>query len=116
MRFIDIRRAADGAEGPIWARRKKKKASAAPLINVLVTLLALFGALTLVLSIKERSIEAAGRMMDGWVAAGWSGALTLAGQAPEAAEVAADKAGEAAEKTGGALEAGAETAREDLKQ
>lgn len=84
MRYLQTARAADGAEGPIWARRKKKKASAAPLINLVVTLLALIGALTLVLSIKERSIEAAGRTADGWIAAGWAGAQRLAGRAPEA--------------------------------
>lgn len=116
MRFSETTRTADGAEGPIWARRKKKKASAAPLINVLVTLLALIGALTLVLSIKERSVQEAGRMMDGWIATGWSGAQKLAGRAPEAADVAAEKAGQAAKKTGDALETGASTARDELKQ
>jgi hypothetical protein len=116
MRFSDMTRAASGAEGPIWARSKKKKASAAPLINVLVTLLALIGVLTLVLSIKERSVQAAGRMMDGWIATGWAGAQKLAGRAPEAVDVAADKAGQAAKKTGDALETGASTARDELKQ
>lgn len=109
-------RAAVGAEGPIWARKKKRKASAAPLINVLVTLLALVGALTIVLSIKERSVQAAGQMMDGWIITGWTEARKLAGQAPEAADAAADKAGQAAEKTGDALEAGASAARDELKQ
>jgi hypothetical protein len=89
MRFSKRVRAIDGAEGPLWTRRKKKKASAAPLINVLVTLLALIGALTLVLSIKERSVEAAGRMVDGWIATGWTGAQTLAGRSPEAEPSAA---------------------------
>lgn len=115
MRYLQTARAADSAEGPIWARRKRRKASAAPLINFLVTLLAVFGALTLVLSIKERSIAEAGRMMDGWIATGWAGAQRLAGRTPEAAEAAADKAGKAAEKTGDALEAGAATARDELK-
>lgn len=120
MRFSETTHAAVGAEGPIWARRKKRKASAAPLVNGLVTVLALIGALTLVLSIKERSVESAGRMMDGWIAAGWTGAQKLVGRAPEAADVAADKAGQAAGqaagKTGDALEAGAAAARDELKQ
>ncbi|OGN53042.1 MAG: hypothetical protein A3K57_07625 [Caulobacterales bacterium RIFOXYA1_FULL_67_7] len=116
MRFSDVTRAAAGAEGPIWARSKKRKASAAPLVNLLVTLLALIGALTLVLSIKEGSVQAAGRMMDGWIMTGWTGAQRLAGRAPEAAEVAADKAGQATERTGDALKAGASTARDELKQ
>ena len=115
MRFSDMTRAAAGAEGPIWARNKKRKASAAPLVNVLVTLLALIGALTLVLSIKERSVQAAGRMMDGWIVTGWTEAQRLAGRAPEAADAAVDKAGEAAEKTGDALETGASAARDELK-
>jgi hypothetical protein len=116
MRFSEMTRTAAGAEGPIWARKKKRKASAAPLISVLVTLLALIGALTLVLSIKERSVQAAGQMMDGWIVTGWTEARKLAGQAPEAADVAADKAGQAASKTGDALEAGASAARDELKQ
>lgn len=120
MRFSNITRAAVGHEAPIWARKKKRKASAAPLINVLVTLLALVGALTIVLSIKERSVQAAGQMMDGWIVTGWTEARKLAGQAPEtaerAADVAADKAGQAAAKTGDALEAGADAARDELKQ
>ena len=81
-----------------------------------MTLLALIGALTLVLSIKEGSVQAAGRMMDGWIMTGWTGAQRLAGRAPEAAEVAADKAGQATERTGDALKAGASTARDELKQ
>jgi hypothetical protein len=116
MRFSDVTRATAGAEGPIWARSKKRKASAAPLVNLLVTLLALIGALTLVLSIKEGSVQAAGRMMDGWIMTGWTGAQRLAGRAPEAAEVAADKAGQATERTGDALKAGASNARDALKQ
>ncbi|OYW90993.1 MAG: hypothetical protein B7Z13_13625 [Caulobacterales bacterium 32-67-6] len=116
MQFSEITRATIGAEGPIWARSKKRKASAAPLVNGLVTLLALIGALTLVLSIKERSAQAAGRMMDGWIMTGWTEAQRLAGRAPEAAEVAADKAGQATERTGDALKAGASTARDELKQ
>ena len=116
MRFSQMTCAAIGAEGPIWARNKKRKPSAAPLINVLVTLLALIGALTLVLSVKERSVEGAGRMMDGWISAGWTEAQKLAGRAPQAADVAADKAGQAAGKTGDALEAGAAAARDELKQ
>ena len=58
MRFSETMRAAVGAEGPIWARNKKRKASAAPLVNVLVTLLALIGALTLVLSIVGTAVIA----------------------------------------------------------
>ena len=54
-------------------------------------------------------------MMDGWITAGVNQGKSLIGQAPEAAEVAADKAGDAAEKTGDALEAGAATTAETLK-
>ena len=53
--------------------------------------------------------------MDGWVSGAWNGVRGLAGQAPEAAEKAADQAGDAAAKTGDALEAGAEKAAEEMK-
>ncbi len=85
-------------------------------MGLLVTLLALFGVLTAVLGIKEKSLAEGGAIMDGWITAGVSQAKKLAGQAPEAAEVAADKAGDAAEKTGDALQAGAATTADELKK
>jgi len=115
MRFLQAARMASDDQGPLWARRKKRRASAGPLVGLLVTLLALIGALTTVLSIKERSVAEAGAMMDGWIAAGWSGAQRLAGRAPEVADKATDKAGAAVEKTGDALQAGAAATRDELK-
>jgi len=115
MRFLQAARMANDDGGPLWARRKKRRASAGPLIGVLATVLALIGALTIALSIKERSVAAAGARMDGWISAGWAGAQRLVGQAPEAADKAVDKAGAAAEKTGDALQAGAEATRQELK-
>lgn len=84
MRFFTLTRAAAGAEGPIWSRprKRKRKFSAAPLVNTVLALLALIGALTLVLSIRERSVEAAGRTMDGWIATVWSEGQTLIGRTP----------------------------------
>lgn len=115
MRFPQAARMASDDGGPMWARRKKRRASAGPLVGVLVTLLALIGAFTVALSIKERSVATAGARMDGWIAVGWAGARKLVGRAPEAADAAADKAGAAAEKTGDALQAGAEATRQELK-
>jgi hypothetical protein len=84
-------------------------------VGLIVTLLALFGVLTAVLGVKEQSLAEGGAMMDGWITAGVDQGRKLIGQAPEAAEVAADKAGAAAEKTGDALEAGAATTAEKLQ-
>ena len=116
MRFPEPVRMADDSPSPVWARSKKRSGGAGGFVGLLVTLLALFGVLTAVLGIKERSLGEGGAIVDGWISAGIAQARTLAGQAPEAAEVAAGQAGDAAEKTGDALEAGAATTAEELKQ
>ena len=115
MRFPEpVRMADDGAASPVWARKSKR--GGVPIIGLLVTLLALFGALTAVLGIKEQSVAAGGAMIDGWISTGWNGALKLAGKAPEVADKAAEEAGEAADKTGDALQAGAASTAEELKK
>lgn len=116
MRFPEpVRMADDGEHSPVWAR-SKRRGGGMPIVGLLVTLLALFGALTAVLGIKERSVGAGGDMIDGWISTGWNSALKLVGKAPEAAEKAADEAGEAADKTGDALQAGAATTAQELKK
>lgn len=115
MRFPEpVRMADDGDAGPVWARSKRRRGGV-PIVGLIVTLLALFGALTAVLAIKEKSVAEAGGMIDGWISTGWSAAKGLVGKAPEAAEDAVDQAGDAAEKTGDALQAGAEKTAEELK-
>ena len=108
MRFSEPVRMADGDHGPVWARTKKRGA-AGPFVSVLVTLLGLFGALTLVLGIKEKSVAEGGAVIDGWVAAGRNAALTAAGKAPE-------KAGHVASRTGDALAAGAQGAADERRK
>lgn len=116
MRFSEpVRMADDGDHGPVWSR-KSRRSRGNPIIGLLVTLLALFGALSMVMGIKERSFSAGGAVIDGWVSGAWKGVRELAGQAPDAAEKAADEAGEAAAKTGDALQAGAATAAEEMKK
>lgn len=116
MRFPEpVRMADDGDHGPVWARRGRRSSGGNPIVGLLVTLLALFGAACLVMGIKERSLSAGGAVMDGWVSGAWNGVRGLAGQAPEAAEKAADEAGDAAAKTGDALQAGAEKAADEMK-
>ena len=117
MRFPEpVRMADDDHASPVWARSKRRGGGGGGFVGLIVTLLALFGVLTAVLGVKEQSLAEGGAMMDGWITAGVDQGRKLIGQAPEAAEAAADKAGAAAEKTGDALEAGAATTAEKLQK
>lgn len=112
MRFSEpVRMADDGEHSPVWARSKRRSGN--PLVGILVTLLALFGVLTAVLGVKERSLAEGGAMMDGWIA---QGVATVKGKAPEAADQAADATVAAAEKAGDAAQAGAAAASDELKK
>ncbi|MFC7377746.1 hypothetical protein [Brevundimonas sp. GCM10030266] len=97
---------------PIWARKKRRRGPN-PLASILVTLLAVFGVLTAVLGVKERSLAEGGAIMDGWIAAG---VATVRGEAPKVADEAVDTAGAAAGKAGDAVQAGAAAATEELKK
>lgn len=117
MRFSEPLRMADGEAGshnPVWARTRRRN-SGNPVIGLIVTLLALFGALTIALGVKERSVAEGGALIDGWLSSGWHAAKKAIGQAPETAEAAADQAGDAAEKAGDAVAAGAEAAADEIK-
>lgn len=96
----------------MWARTKRRR-GANPLVGILVTLLAVFGVLTAVLGIKERSLAEGGAIIDGWIAAG---VATVRGEAPKVADEAVDAAGDAAGKAGDAAQAGAAAATEELKK
>ena len=101
MRFSEpVRMADDGDHSPVWARSKRRRNN--PIIGLLVTLLALFGVLTAVLGIKEKSLAEGGAVMDGWISAAIS---TVRGEAPRVA----DQAGDAAQ-------AGAAAASDELKK
>lgn len=112
MRFSEpVRMADDGEHSPVWARTRRRRGN--PLVGIIVTLLALFGVLTAVLGIMEKSLAGGGAKMDGWIAAAVS---TVKGEAPKVADDAADAAGAAAEKAGDAAQAGAAAASEELKK
>lgn len=115
MEFQQPVRMAEGSEGPVWARSRRRAGGGNPVVGFIITVLALFGALTAALAIKERSVAEGGAILDGWIAAGWDAARRATGQADEAAAKAAAEAGQAAEKAGDALETGAEAARDELK-
>lgn len=116
MRFHEPVRMSDDHASPVWARTKRRSGGGAGgLVGLLVTLIALFGVLTAVLGIKERSLAEGGALMDGWITVGIDRARALAGQAPQAAGAAVETAGAAAGATGDALESGAATAAQDLK-
>lgn len=118
MRFNQITRMADdGHSSPVWARSKRRSgASLSGIFGLLMVLLAVLGALTVALGIKEGSVAAGGAVIDGWISTAVDGAKGLVGQAPEAADAAADDAGALAEKTGDALEAGAQRTVEELQK
>ena len=112
MRFSEpVRMADDGEHSPVWARTRRRRGN--PLVGIVVTLLALFGVLTAVLGIMEKSLAGGGAKMDGWMAAAVS---TVKGEVPKVADGAADAAGAAAEKAGDAAQAGAAAASEELKK
>jgi hypothetical protein len=117
MRFPEPVRMSDDQASPVWARTKRRSGGGGGgFIGLLVTLLALFGVLTAVMGIKEKSLADGGAIMDGWISAGVTAVKGAAGKAPATAEVAADKAGKAAEKSGDALQAGAAATAEDLQK
>lgn len=102
----------EGDHSPVWARTKRRR-GANPLVGIIVTLLALFGVLTAVLGIKERSLAEGGAILDGWIS---SAVSTVKGEAPKVADEAADAAGAAADKAGDAAQAGAAAATDELKK
>ena len=117
MRFPEVvRNADDTSHSPVWARNKRRRGrGAGSIVGLLVTLLALFGALTGVMAIKERSIGAGGAVIDGWIVTGVHKIRTLIGKAPAACAKVADKAGNAVEHTGDALQAGAAETADQMK-
>ena len=112
MRFSEpVRMADDGDHSPVWARSKRRRGN--PFISLLVTLLALFGVLTAVLGIKEKSLAEGGAMMDSWIS---SAVSKVKGEAPRVADQAGEAAGAAATKAGDAAQAGAAAASDELKK
>ena len=112
MRFSEPVRMADDADhSPVWARSKRRRGS--PFISLLITLLALFGVLTAVLGIMEKSLAEGGAKMDGWIS---SAVSTVKGEAPRVADEAGAAAGAAASKAGDAAQAGAAAASDELKK
>ncbi|MFT4956532.1 MAG: putative PurR-regulated permease PerM [Brevundimonas sp.] len=114
MRFSEPVRMSDDDGGPVWARNKRRRGSP-PVVGFIVTLLALFGALTAVLGIKERSVAEGGATIDGWITAGWDQIKELTGQADEATDEALSETAEAAGRAGAALGEGAENAARELQ-
>ena len=117
MRFPEaVRNSDDTIHSPVWARNKRRRGrGASSIVGLLVTLLSLFGALTAVMAIKERSIEAGGAVIDGWIVASVQKVRTLVGKAPAVGAKVADKAGNAVEHTGDAIQAGAAETADQMK-
>lgn len=99
----------------MWARSKRRRGGP-PVVGFIVTLLALFGALTAVLGIKERSVAEGGAVIDGWLSTGWNEIKEITGQADEATDEALADTAEAAGRAGSALSEGAGNAVEELQK
>jgi hypothetical protein len=107
----------DHSEGPVWSRPKRSsRGSGNPVVGFLVTLLALFGALTAVMGVKERSVGEGGAIIDGWISSGWNRVRSLGGKADDAAVGAAETTGQAMQAAGQRVEKGADRAVDDLKK
>lgn len=114
MRFSEPVRMAEDDGGPVWARSKRRRGGP-PVLGFIITLLALFGALTAVLGIKERSVAEGGALIDGWITAGWEQIKDITGQADEATDEALTEAADAADSAGAALGEGADEAARTLQ-
>jgi hypothetical protein len=114
MRFPEIARMADDGAGPVWASKRRRGGN--PVVGFLVGLLALFGAVVIVLSIMDRSVAMAGDRIDGWIGKAWSMVGGATEEAVEQAPIAAEAVAVEAGKAGDALEAGAAKTAEELKK
>lgn len=90
-------RMADDDNGPVWARTRRRSRGAGPLIGFLVTLLALFGAVMVVASVKEGSISGGGAFVDHWVGRGVQAVKDMWAEASAGTEDAADAVAEEAQ-------------------
>lgn len=116
MRFPEpVRNSDDSGHSPVWAR-SKRRSSFGPIVGLIVTILALFGALSIAMGVKEKSLSAGGAVIDGWMKSAWSSVKEMTGQADEVAVEAAKDTGEAADKVGEAVKAGADKTVEELKK
>lgn len=106
MRFPEPVRMADDT-GPVWARTRRRSGGN-PIIGLLVTILALFGALTAVLSIKEQSVAEGGAIIDGWISTAWNTVRGIAGETDAAAGSVGEAIGDAASQVGDAAREGAD--------
>ncbi len=52
---------------PVWAKRRKRSGMN-PLLNTLIVLLALFGAVVIGVSLRMGSVEKGGAVIDQWIA------------------------------------------------
>lgn len=82
----------DGGEAPVWARRASKGGGGNPLVGLIVTILALTGALTIGLAIWQKSFAAAGATIDGWIAPAVNQVKAWTGQGGDKADDAGESA------------------------
>ncbi len=55
---------------PVWARRRKRASVVHPLLNLIIVLLALFGAVVAGVSLRLGSVEKGGVVIDRWLVLG----------------------------------------------
>lgn len=55
---------------PVWARRRKRASMVHPLLNLIIVLLAMFGAVVAGVSLRLGSVEKGGVVIDQWLVLG----------------------------------------------
>lgn len=95
--------------GPVWARSRRRSRGGGPLVGFLVSLLAIFGAIVVIASIKEGSIAGGGAFVDHWAGKGVQAVKDLWSEATAGTEEAADAV---AEEVQPAVDAAAEAGQE----
>lgn len=97
MQMLEPVRMSGEDAGPVWARSRRRSRGAGPLVGFIVSLLAIFGAVVVIASVKEGSIAGGGAFVDHWVGRGVQASKDFWHEATSGTEKAADAVAEEAQ-------------------